>query len=157
MWDSAEKASFVAQAFQEVHATNRSLRERMYSIVAYTVTIFLATASFFLTRQEPFEPYVNIAALIIVSIAVGASWQLLTATFSTLMAQAYILRSLEEAMLFHTENAYGRQGAKLYPPSASANNLTDETYYKEQMKAYRSIIGIFGSVALLSVLISMAK
>lgn len=48
---------------------------------------------------------------------------------------------------------YGRSGAPLYPPSASADKLTDGTYYREQMKVYRSIIGIFGGVALLSVLL----
>lgn len=157
MWDSSDKASFLAQAFQEVHASNRSIRERMFSIVAYTVTIFLVTASFFLLQADPLNSYAKIVGLIVVGIVIATSRRLLTSTFNTLMAQAYIQRSLEEQMLFHEAGAYGRSGAPLYPPSASADKLTDETYYREQMKVYRSIIGIFGGVALLSVLLSLSK
>lgn len=152
-WDQEQKNRFLDSAFKEMHATCRALRERMYSLVNYSVTLFLVVAAFFLTKADGVVPWVKWTAAFGVLLICVMSTLLLRQFMSTLHAQQKIIASLELAMGFHSDGYYTPKAEPLLKDHPLAY-LVSARYYRHTLILYFLVIVGTALFALASIVVT---
>lgn len=142
-WTIDHKKDFLLKAFENIHQTNRVIRERINSNVRYSVTLFIAITAFLLAKPETIKAQLVGLAIAGILLVATLSCFVIWRQFRTLKQQHAIQANIEEAMSFHQEGAYLGVAHTLFPGTASIGALIKSTYYSPMLVAYFAYI--FGS------------